>query len=324
MQKIKAMQVTPMSGVTQEELALINTYTRKELSEEEVYTFSVVLCDNDIDRDYECFSNEALEEMAKLFVGVTGIYDHNPSAKNQIARIYKCSVESSGERLTSYGAEYRRLVAKAYIPVCSASEDVISMLDAGIQKEVSVGCSMEECICSICGESLKKGFCEHIKGREYNGKLCYGILSEAADAYEWSFTAVPSQRRAGVIKSFLDSDSILSKRAAEDGTFTFTKEELERVRTYIENLKKESEQSKKYKSALALETVKSAVTAKTEIDSDLLEAMVKGLSIDELLRLKKTFDAKAARILPVHSQFAGAADRNKDTLPGGRNSQYEI
>ena len=36
----------------------------------------------------------------------------------------------------------------------------------------------------------------------YKGKLCYGLLKEPTDAYEFSFVAVPAQRGAGVTKSF--------------------------------------------------------------------------------------------------------------------------
>ena len=45
-------------GVSEEELKLINGYTRRKLSANEVYVFSVVLCDNDIDRDGERFTVE--------------------------------------------------------------------------------------------------------------------------------------------------------------------------------------------------------------------------------------------------------------------------
>ena len=38
------------------ELEQINKYTRRELKEDEVYVFPVVLCDNEIDRDGERFS----------------------------------------------------------------------------------------------------------------------------------------------------------------------------------------------------------------------------------------------------------------------------
>ena len=38
----------------------IGRYTRRAYSPEEVYTFSLVLCDNEVDRDFERFSREAL------------------------------------------------------------------------------------------------------------------------------------------------------------------------------------------------------------------------------------------------------------------------
>ena len=49
------------------ELEQINKYTRRELKEDEVYVFPVVLCDNEIDRDGERFSDSALEKLAELF-----------------------------------------------------------------------------------------------------------------------------------------------------------------------------------------------------------------------------------------------------------------
>lgn len=53
-------------------LEKINRFTRRELGEDEVYTFSVILCDNDIDRDLERFSDEALVTLAEKFIGRTG------------------------------------------------------------------------------------------------------------------------------------------------------------------------------------------------------------------------------------------------------------
>jgi hypothetical protein len=49
---------------------------------------------------------------------------------------------------------------------------------------------------------MYKGGCDHEKGGEYCGKLCYHILDEPLDAYEWSFVAVPAQVNAGVTKRF--------------------------------------------------------------------------------------------------------------------------
>ena len=44
-----------------EDLELIGRYTRRPLGAEEVYTFSVRLCDNEIDRDFERFPAQTLE-----------------------------------------------------------------------------------------------------------------------------------------------------------------------------------------------------------------------------------------------------------------------
>lgn len=41
----------------QRDLDLINNYTRRKLSKDEVYIFSVVLCDNEVDREFEKFSD---------------------------------------------------------------------------------------------------------------------------------------------------------------------------------------------------------------------------------------------------------------------------
>ncbi len=288
--------------ISDEELELINKYTRKNLTQDDVYTFSVVLCDNDIDRDHEYFTGETLEKMAEMFVGVTGIYDHDPTAKNQVARIYSCKTENMFPKKTAYGSDYIRLVAKAYIPICEATQELISMLDSGIKKEVSVGCGIEECVCSICGDDMRIHSCGHVKGRMYGEKMCCGVLKTPTDAYEWSFTAVPSQRKAGVIKSFNSFTDKAEDEFPED-KITVSLDEYKTLKSGIEDLKKKADEGGRYKSYLELETVKAGITAKIGIESGLLETMVKSLGIDELLKLKEGFDRRTSMILPVRSQF---------------------
>ena len=79
----KEVGVQGLSQVGEEDLALINALARRELKAEEVYTFAVRLCDNDIDRDGERFAVETLEELAGLFTGAPGIFDHQWSAKDR-------------------------------------------------------------------------------------------------------------------------------------------------------------------------------------------------------------------------------------------------
>lgn len=183
-------------------LEKLNRYTRTTVSAEDVYTFPVILCDNDVDRDGERFSISALEKLAELFLGKTGIFDHDPKGENQTARIFDCEVKTSEDRLTGAGEPYTCLVAKAYMMRTEKSKDLIAEIEGGIKKEVSVGCSVGKKLCSVCGADLKEESCGHIKGKYYDGKLCSVILDEPNDAYEWSFVAIPAQRNAGVTKTY--------------------------------------------------------------------------------------------------------------------------
>lgn len=179
------------------DIALINQYSQKELKPEDVYCFSVRLCDNDVDRDNERFTNATLEALAPLYTGKTGILDHRWSAENQVARLYRVETEVTGQK-NSLGEALVILRGSAYMLRNETNQPLIDAIEGGIMKEVSVGCSVRRQTCSICGEDIWS--CEHLKGERYDGKLCYGELQDPADAYEWSFVAVPAQRGAGVTK----------------------------------------------------------------------------------------------------------------------------
>lgn len=187
--------------VCEEDMRLINGFSRRELSADEVYVFPLVLCDNEIDRDCERFSIKTLETLAELFVGKTGIFDHDAKGKNQTARIFTTEVVTDSSRMTRAGEPYTCISAKAYIMRTDSNSDLIKEIEGGIKKEVSVSCSIKRRICSICGNDKNKSVCSHAKGSYYSGKLCSDILTDAADAYEWSFVAVPAQPNAGITKS---------------------------------------------------------------------------------------------------------------------------
>ena len=144
-----------------------------------MYTFSVRLCDNEIDRDFERFASQTLEELAPLFVGKSGIFDHQWSAKGQAARIYKTEVIQEPERLTRAGDGYCWLKGYAYMVRTGSNGDLIAEIEGGIKKEVSVGCSVERSICSICGCDRTMTDCGHEKGQEYGGQLCWATLEGA-------------------------------------------------------------------------------------------------------------------------------------------------
>ena len=130
----------------------LNQFTRRTHTLDEVYLLDVLLCDNEVDRDFERFSDSALETLKTLFVGKTGIFDHDPSGKNQTARIFSTRLETHPEQLTSTGVPYTCLKANAYMVRTAGNADFIREIDAGIKKEVSISCSARSHTCSICGK----------------------------------------------------------------------------------------------------------------------------------------------------------------------------
>ena len=204
----------------------INRFTRRPLKEEEVYCFPVILCDNEIDRDCEKFSLNALKKLAELFIGKTGIFNHDPKGENQTARIYHTEVCSDPARKTLDGEAYHYLRAEAYMVRTDSNKDLIREIDGGIKKEVSVGCSVAKEICSICGKDRKAGECAHRKGRVYNGKRCFYILEQPTDAFEWSFVAVPAQKNAGVTKKY--SEKAEEKSLGGENVFEALCDDLKR------------------------------------------------------------------------------------------------
>ena len=263
--------------LTQEELQAINRYAKAELTEDQVYTFSVRLCDNEVDRDMERFATEDLERLGELFLGKSGIFDHQWSAKGQTARIYRTEVVREPGVVTAAGDEYRWLKAWAYLMRTEKNQDLIMEIEGGIKKEVSVGCSMGRSVCSVCG--AENGACSHVKGQVYGDKLCFTELREPLDAYEWSFVAVPAQPRAGVVKRF-------------------GREEPE-----LRLLQKQAQAGQRYLSALRREVVRLAMLADDGVDGGALAKAAEHLAEPELLELKRVYEAQAARRFPPSPQL---------------------
>lgn len=128
------METENQSGISKQELDGLNRFSRRQLTEQEVYVFSVTLCDNDVDRDFECFSVSALQALAPLFEGKTGIFDHNAKSTLQTARIFKTWVETDKSKKTANNENYSALKARAYMVRTSENEALIKEIEGGIKK----------------------------------------------------------------------------------------------------------------------------------------------------------------------------------------------
>lgn len=311
--------------ITDEELELINGYTRKRFTKEEVYVFTVVLCDNDVDRDYQRFPVETLTALEKMFVGKSGIFDHNPTTSNQTARIISCSTKSVDGVVTATGDQYFRLEARAYIPRGRQFDDVIYAIESGIKKEVSVGCSVAFEKCSICGENM--GSCGHKRGEIYGSKLCYGELVDPIDAYEWSFVAVPAQREAGVIKSCFGSmersismEEILKSIGAGEG-LSLNPAQTEKLCDYIEKLRKSAADGAVYRNELKAAVKKYSAIIQPDISEKTIEKIMSSLTVKELSELKASYEKKAAGVIGrCRPQLAS----NKNGKEKNSNKEFKI
>lgn len=185
------------------ELTKINAYTLKEMSADEVFVFKVIACSNEVDRDQESFTVNALHQLAELYRGKTMILNHENRTENQVARIYDTEIVEDTTKTTALGENYTTLILHVFLPRIEKNADLIAEIESGIKKEVSVGCSVTNRTCSVCGAEACGHHhlqCGHKVGQAYDGKLCAVRLDEISDAYEVSFVAVPAQRDAGTTK----------------------------------------------------------------------------------------------------------------------------
>lgn len=308
----------------EKELELINKYTRSPLKEEDVYIFSLTLCDNEVDRDFERFGTDALVSLGELFVGKTGISDHSMSSKDQRARIFSTFIEKQQDKMTSCGEVYTALKARAYMLRTEENASLIKEIEGGIKKEVSVGCSMKECICSICGKDMKKHLCEHIKGRAYGDKVCHGILKSPCDAYEWSFVAVPAQKMAGVTKSFKlkeDRTSVMTidslKSITKDTVLTL--QELEALKGEIENLEKRAADAEAYREHLKADIRKFALIIMPSVSVKSFVKALENMDTEEIRSLRDSMKKQANSFMPVSPQLSAHAKEKT-----GDYSQFKI
>lgn len=306
-----------------ESLTKINRFTRREFQPEELYTFPVALCDNEIDRDGERFTVAALEKLAELFVGKTGIFDHNPKAEHQTARIYDCSTERVPGKETAAGEPYIRLVARAYLPKTAANADLITELDGGIKKEVSVGCAVSKVTCSVCGADLRAGSCEHARGQSYGGKICCAVLDEPTDAYEWSFVAVPAQREAGVLKHFTGKEGIHTEEITEilkGGAVSLTGEQSAALLEKLARLEREAACGRAYRETVKKDFIRYASLAKPELPAEMLARTADGMSLEDLKCFEAAFRKEAGKVAPLTPQLGHG---KRETEPDG-NEPFRI
>ena len=171
------------------------------------------------------------------------------------------------------------------------NSDLIREIEAGIKKEVSIGCGVSRRVCSVCGGEQ----CGHQRGRRYDGKLCYFTLQNPTDAYEWSFVAVPAQRKAGVMKAYgQENGGTLRRLLAERHPGAL--EELEA-------LEREAQLGRAYMRSLRKELLRTAGLADQEIDLQVLAQVAEKMDAPELLEVTRVYRKRLDALYPPVPQL---------------------
>lgn len=78
-------------------------------------------------------------------------------------------------------------------------------IKSGLLSTVSIGMTGHDVRCSICGQDLNEGPCEHVRGESYDGQTCYWDFFSMSPI-ELSYVIVPSDKYAKNIKVYDDGE----------------------------------------------------------------------------------------------------------------------
>lgn len=166
---------------------------------EQLYIFSIKMCNSEIDSDFDKLTPAFLTQFAEYINSspIPLIKDHCWIAENQIGRVYRAEVLSEG--LDSIGEPYTYVLGYAYV---AANSEIVARLKLGLLSEVSVGFDGKGYTCSSCGADVLSHDSQcpngHIFGSTIEGVTVYRNVGECTSALECSFVPVPAQDGAEV------------------------------------------------------------------------------------------------------------------------------
>ncbi len=220
-------EVAGVQTPTDEQLTLINQYTRTPKSADQLAVFPVMACNDVIDRDLDQFTTETVSGFMDLQgplspLGKSFMVGHDYRSL-PVGRIFDGGAVKEGN------ITWLRLWT--YIPNTPQYHDYLENVDFGVYWAVSVGVMLNGSECSV-GEPHDWGWhpwvCSqmHMKGERYqpdgevdrfgmpipdeSGVLCYRKLMEPADFYELSQVYLGAQYMAELDKS---ANKLLAKGA---------------------------------------------------------------------------------------------------------------
>lgn len=210
-----------MAKPTAEQLARINQLARVPLTEEQAYVFPAKLVGDKMipRRFYKLTPNFLRKLAAQAREGVSLLLDHSWTNLGvmtiPIGRTFDSRLQMDGDELALYADHYMKLGQEVNgIKV----DQIADGIDAGTIFDTSIGFTITSQTCSICGQEYFGGGCPHIRGREYDTKLCTVDINDG-DLMENSLVFDGAYPGAGVVNMSAASGEVATMQCeplAED------------------------------------------------------------------------------------------------------------
>lgn len=206
-----------------------------------------------------------------------------------------------------------------------SDQEAMEKIRDGRYKTVSAGSSVTSAVCSICKNDWAQDYCEHRKGRVYEGKLCYWLLG-GLEHLECSVVNAPADVHAQIIGWTEEGAGAGEGRSPVNQAGTIYSEDDHEVRVledqYVNDVLKGVQQEAE-KEPPATDNGVTESQEESAVDGQKLKELYQAISV----RLDKLDEQKATReeLQAVKEQLAALSKQNVElarALHGQLIEQY--
>ncbi len=185
------------------QLEKINALAKRTLSKDEVFAFSTKMVGDALLTERYMKLHKSLLEVFRndARTGIAFMLDHPwagfnrpkpayPYGRTFDATLKKSDGEMEGENWALYGDVY---IVRGKEKDGISTDVIIADIEDGTLFDVSVGFGFNTSICSICGNEYYSSKCEHWRGQDYDGQMCYiigkppGWLGELSGVWDGAY-----------------------------------------------------------------------------------------------------------------------------------------
>jgi hypothetical protein len=229
-----------MAKPNDEQLRLINRFTKKELTPENVSVFKCLMADDLLieDRFFKFHGNLLRKFMQDANKGVALLMGHN-SGRVPVGRSFKATLQEDflqdgSTSLTLYGEHYIDLGRNTQDNM--TTDDIANGIDAGTIFDTSVGITSNDLQCSICGNDIRDhNNCMHWPGNTYKvdsgnddsrEEVCIVIMGQSGtgELLENSLVYAGAVERATIVN--FSKEDVINKKS---GSILYSDKDLKRM-----------------------------------------------------------------------------------------------